>query len=157
MKRSTTWLRVFVVAAALAVGLGVTSPAFASTTRDGCTVVPKAPYHNGTYTGSGDKWINYDVDITCSAGRSIQLIMDRMEADSGFNGADDFIGMSDTTRTFTTGGTTTWSVSGVLPDNDGSFDHYSEMYLQVGFQVTVNGVPGTWTNWDKGPVQSIHV
>ena len=156
MKRSTTW-RVLAITAALAVGLGVASPAYATTTRDGCTVVPKGPYHNGTYTSAGDKWINYDVDVTCSAGRSIQLIMDRMEADSGLNGADDFIGMSDTTHTFTNAGTWTWSVTGVLPDNDGGFDHYSEMYLQVGFQVTVNGVPGVWTNWDPGPVRSIHV
>src|SRR5689334_6975677 len=120
MKRSTTAMRVLAIAAVVAVGLGVTSPAYAVTTRDGCTVVPKAPYHNGTYTSGGDKWINYDVDITCSAGRSIQLIMDRMEEDYGLN-ADDFIGMSDTTRTFITSGTTTWSVSGVLPDNDGTF------------------------------------
>ena len=156
MKRSTAWMRVLTIAAALAIGVGITSPAYATTTRDGCTVVPKAPYHNGTYTGTGDKWINYDVDITCSAGRSIQLVMDRMEEDYGLN-ADDFIGMSDTIRTFTSSSTWTWSITGVLPDNDGTFDHYSEMYLQVGFQVTVNGVPGVWTNWDKGPVQSIHV
>jgi hypothetical protein len=149
-------MRVLAIAAALAIGVGISSPAYATTTRDGCTVVPKAPYHNGTYTGTGDKWINYDVDITCSAGRSIQLVMDRMEEDYGLN-ADDFIGMSDTTRTFTSSSTWTWSITGVLPDNDGTLDHYSEMYLQVGFQVTVNGVPGVWTNWDKGPVQSIHV
>lgn len=155
MKRSIT--RVLAVAAVAAASLAVSSPAFANTTLDGCTVVPKAPYFNGTFTSGGEKRINYDVDVTCDSGRSIQLIMDKMEADSGLNGADDFIGMSDTTHTFTSHTTWTWSVTGVLPDNDGALDNYSEMYLQVGFQVTVNGVPGLWTDWDKGPVRSIHV
>jgi hypothetical protein len=147
-----------VAAAALAAGLGVMSPAYASTTRDGCTVQPVTPYHNGTFTSGGEKWINYDVTITCSAGRSVQLVMDRMEADSGLNGADDFIGMSDTIKTFNASDTITWRITGVLPDNDGGLDQYSEMYHQVGFQVTINGsAPGAWTNWEKSGTRSIHV
>lgn len=158
MNRSRTSIRVLVVVAALAAGFGIMSPAHAATTRDGCTVDPKTPYHNGTFTAGGSKYINYDVEITCSAGRSIQVVMDRMEADSGLNGADDFIGMSDTTRSFSSSKTITWTVTGVLPDNDGGFDQYSEMYQQVGFQVTVDGsAPGAWTNWEASGVRSIHV
>jgi hypothetical protein len=143
--------------AAVAAGLAVMGRAEAATTRDGCTVTPLTPYFNGTFTSGGDKWINYDVTIYCPAGRSVQIVMERMEADSGLNGADDFIGMSDTTRTFNTSTTITWSITGVLPDNDGGLDQYSEMYQQVGFQVTVNGTPGAWTNWEQSPVRSIHV
>ena len=151
-------VRGLVLVAALAAGFGVTSPAHASTTRDGCTVDPKTPYHNGTFTAGGEKWIDYDVEITCTAGRTIQLVMERMEADSGLNGADDFIGMSDTTRYFGTSTTWTWTITGVLPDNDSGIDQYSEMYQQVGFQVTTNsGVVGAWTSWDQSPVRSIHV
>jgi hypothetical protein len=158
LPRSRTAARVLVFAAVLAAGLGVMSPAQAATTRDGCTVDPLTPYHNGTFTAGGQKWINYDVEITCSAGRSVQLVMDRMEADSGLNGADDFIGMSDTIKSFSTSRTIIWSITGVLPDNDGGLDQYSEMYHQVGFQVTTfAGVAGAWTNWEKSPVRSIHV
>src|SRR5688572_16653630 len=98
MNRSRAALRVLVVAAAVAVGFGVMSPAHAATTRDGCTVDPLTPYHNGDFTSGGEKRINYDVEITCSAGRSIVIVQERIEEDSGLNGADDFIGMSDTTR-----------------------------------------------------------
>ena len=158
MNRSKVALRVLVVAAALTAGLGVMSPAHAATTRDGCTVDPQTPYHNGTFTSGGDKWINYDVEITCSGGRTVQVVQERIEADSGLNGADDFIGMSDTTRYFSTTNTIVWTITGVLPDNDGGFDQYSEMYQQVGFQVTVNGAaPGSWTNWDQSATRSIHV
>jgi hypothetical protein len=158
MNRSRAAVRALVVAAALAAGLGVMSPAHAATTRDGCTVDPQTPYHNGTFTAGGDKWINYDVEITCTAGRSVQLVMDRMEADSGLNGGDDFIGMSDTIKTFNSSGTVTWTITGVLPDNDGGLDQYSEMYQQVGFQVTLHsGYVGAWTNWEKSAIRSIHV
>ena len=158
MNRSRAAVRVLVFAAALSAGFGVMSPAHAATTRDGCTVDPLTPYHNGTFTAGGDKWINYDVEITCSAGRTVQVVMERMEADSGLNGADDFIGMSDTTRYFSTSTTIIWRITGVLPDNDGGFDQYSEMYQQVGFQVTINGAaPGSWTNWEESAVRSIHV
>jgi hypothetical protein len=157
MNRSRAALRVLVVAAALGVGLGVMSPAHAATTRDGCTVDPLTPYHNGTFTSGGAKWINYDVEVTCTAVRSVQIVMDRMEADSGANGADDFIGMSDTLRTFNTTDTIIWRITGALPDNDGGFDQYSEMYHQVGFQVIINGQGGVWTNWEASPVRSIHV
>jgi hypothetical protein len=41
--------------------------------------------------------------------------------------------------------------------HDGGFDQYSEMYQQVRFQVTSNGVVGSWTNWEDSAVRSIHV
>ncbi len=156
MNRSAA-LRGLVVAAALAAGLGLAAPAHAATTRDGCTVDPQTPYHNGTFTAGGDKWINYEVEITCTAGRSIEVDMERWEADSGLNGADDFIGDSTLNRTFNTTHTYTWTVTGVLPDNDGGLDQYSEMYLRVRFQVTGNGVVGAWTSWENSSTRSIHV
>ena len=158
MNRSRAAMRVLVVAAALAVGLGVMSPAHAATTRDGCTVDPLTPYHNGTTNSSGEKMINYDVEITCTAGRTIVLVDEILEEDSGFNGADDFIAMSDLTRYFGSSSTIIWRITDDLPDNDGGLDQYSEMYHQVGFQVTVNGsAPGSWTNWEESPTRSIHV
>jgi hypothetical protein len=53
MNRSKAATRVLVLVAALAAGLGVMSPAHAATTRDGCTVDPQTPYHNGTFTAGG--------------------------------------------------------------------------------------------------------
>ena len=150
--------RVLLVAALVALGVGVTSPAFAATTRDGCTVDPKTPYHNGGFTASGAKSISYEVEITCSAGRTITVEEERLEQDGGLNGADDFIGMSDWNRHFSTATTVTWTINGALPDNDGGWDQYSEMYQQVGFQVTTDaGVVGTWTNWEQSGMRSIHV
>jgi hypothetical protein len=157
VNRSKTAVRVLVLAATAAAGLGVMSPAQAATTRDQCTVALHSPYHNGTFTAGGDKWINYDVDITCTAGRTIDLDMERWEADSGLNGADDFIGSSSTSRYYSTTSTWTWTIKGVLPDNDGGIDQHSEMYQKVRFQVTSNGVVGSLTSWESSATASIHV
>jgi hypothetical protein len=157
MNRSRAALRVLVVMAALAVGLGVMSPAHAYTSRDGCTIDPQAPFHNGTFTLGGAKWIDYDVDITCTGGRTIELDMRRWEADSGLNFSDDLIGTSTEVRYFGSTSSYTWTVTGALPDNDSGFDQYSEMYQQVNFRVSYNGAWGSWTSWDYSPVRSIHV
>jgi hypothetical protein len=156
MIRSKTALRALVVTAAVAAGLAVMSPAHAST-RDGCTVTPMTPYHNGTFTSGGEKWIDYDVEITCDAGRDISLEMHRWEADSGLNGADDLIGTSTRTKTFNSTSTWVWKITGVLPDNDGGLDQYSEMFQRVRFQVTSNGVVGSWSAWEASATRSIHV
>lgn len=157
MNRSKATVRALVLAAALVLPLGLATPASAATSRDGCTVDPQTPYHNGTFTAAGEKWIDYDVDVECDAGRTIELEMQRMEADSGLNGADDLIGTSSRTRVFNTTDDWTWKITGVLPDNDGGIDQYSEMYLKVRFRVNSNGVYGSWTAWESGNTRSIHV
>ena len=138
MNRSKAALRALVLVAALAAGLGVTSPAYAST--------------------GVDKWIDYDVEITCSSGRTIEVEMQRWEADSVLNGADDFIGDSTHVHYFSGTASDAWTVTGVLPDNDGGFDQYSETYQIVRFRVTSsNGVHGSWTAWEPSAARSIHV
>lgn len=157
MNRSKAAVRALVLAAALVLPLGLALPASAATTRDGCTVDPVRPIHNGTFTGGGEKWIDYDADVDCTAGRTIELEMQRWEADSGLNGADDLIGTSSTTRTFNTTSSWTWTITGVLPDNDGGIDQWSEMYHRVRFRVTSNGVQGAWTAWESSGIRDIHV
>ncbi|MEV4414091.1 hypothetical protein [Catellatospora sp. NPDC049609] len=157
MNKSKAVVRALVLAAALVLPLGLAMPAQAATTRDGCTVDPQTPFHNGTFTAGGDKWIDYDVEVDCNAGRTIEIEMQRWEADNGLNGADDLIGTSSTTRTFNTTSGWTWTITGVLPDNDGGLDQYSEMYQRVRFRVNSNGVYGSWTAWEDSNVRSIHV
>ncbi|GAA1660849.1 hypothetical protein ACFQY4_16445 [Catellatospora bangladeshensis] len=157
MNRSKAAVRALVLAAALVLPLGLAMPASAATSRDGCTVDPVRPIHNGTFTAGGEKWIDYDVEVDCSAGRTIELEMQRWEADSGLNGADDLIGTSSTTRTFNTTSGWTWTITGVLPDNDGGIDQWSEMYQRVRFRVTSNGVQGSWTAWESSGIRDIHV
>src|SRR5690242_19555968 len=125
MNRSKAAVRALVLAAALVLPLGLALPDSAATSRDGCTVDPVRPIHNGTFTAGGEKWIDYDVEVDCSAGRTIELEMQRWEADSRLNGADDLIGTSSTTRTFNTTSGWTWTITGVLPDNDGGIDQWS--------------------------------
>lgn len=156
MKRSTALLRALAVAAMLVAPLAVAAPAHASVTKDGCTVDAKNPYHNGTFTGTGVKWIDYDVDFDCTVGVIIEAEMERWEADSGLNGADDFIGWSTKTRTMTSSHYD-WKVTGTLPDSDGGADQWSEMYQRVRFRVTSGPVTGSWSNWDYTATISIHV
>jgi hypothetical protein len=56
--------------------------------------------------------------------------MERWEADSGLNGADDFSGDSTLVRYLSTSSSSTWAITGVV---------------------------GSWTNWEESAVRSIHV
>ena len=104
----------------------------------------------------GAKWIDYDVEVACAGGRTIELDMRRWEADCGLNVADDLIGTSDPTRSFGSTSGWTWTVTGALPDNDGGLDQYSEMYQRVRFRVSqqrrgvsARGRPGRTARSDR--------
>jgi hypothetical protein len=156
MNAKKAGLRALVLVAALAAPLALMSPAHASTTRDGCTVDPKTPYHNGDFTASGLKRINYEVEVDCVGGVSIEVQMERWEQDSGLS-ADDFIGSSTLNRSFSSTSGITWTVTGTLPDTDDFTDHYEEMYHRVRFRVTSGPVTGVWTAWEESSVRAIHV
>lgn len=157
MNRTKAALRALAIGAALvALPLGLATPAQASTTSNGCTVDPVLPYHNGNFTAGGDKWINYEVDVTCVGGVEIEIQMQRWESDAGPS-ADDLIGTSTLTNTFTGAGSLTRTVTGVLPDTDDGFDLYEEMYHLVRFRVTNDPVTSAWTAWESSGIRSIHV
>ena len=134
--------------AALAMPLAVAGAASASTTSAGCTVTPLKPVWDHT-NSSGNKVIRYDTKVTCSAGRSIEILDERRDQDN-FS-LDDFEGSIIYNVRFDSAGTVTKSVQAVLPDADDWTEgaNTEEMYHAVGFQVTEdNGYVSPWTNWD---------
>lgn len=147
--------------AAAALPLGLATPAGASTTKDGCTVTPKAPYFAGTYTAGNVPEVYYEYELTCaasSAAMSVEVKTQTWESDlagragdvdaDGVNNADDeHIGNATTVRSFTkAGGTKTVKVLGVLPHTD--TDSNEEVYQKVKFRVTSGAVTGSWTAFE---------
>ena len=114
-------------AAALAVLVGLATAAHASTTKDGCTVDPQTPYHNGDFSPAGIKKINYEVEIDCAADVTIEVQQERWEQDNGLS-ADDFIGSSTLSRYFSTASSYTWTITKNLSDTDDFGDSYEESY-----------------------------
>jgi hypothetical protein len=148
-------LQALVAAAALAVPVALAMPAQASTTSNGCTVTPHTPYHNGDFTASGLKRINYEVDVSCAAGLTVTIYQERWEQDP--NQSDDFIGSSTLVSSFTAAGSTTRTVTATLPDTDDFTDNYEEMYQRVRFEVTSGPVTSPLTAWEYSGVRAIHV
>ena len=169
MNRTTTMKAAAIAVLTTAiVPLGMTSPAQASTTKDGCTVTPLAPYFAGTYTAGNVPEVIYPYEVTCSASSaamSVQTKTETWEADlvgragdvdaDGVNNADeDYIGTATTTRSFTkAGGTRTVNVKGVLPHTD--TDANEEVYHKVKFRVTSGAVTGSWTAFELTPSTQI--
>ncbi len=147
-----------VAVATAAVPIGLALPAHASTTKDGCTVSPKAAEFRGTYDPSNTPYVYYSYDVTCGAsasGLSVEVKTTTYDQDlagrkgdvdaNGVNNADDdLIGTATTTRSFgTAGGTKTVDVRGTLPRTD--TDGNEEMYQSVKFRVTSGPVTGGWS------------
>jgi hypothetical protein len=133
--------------AALAMPLAVAGAASASTSA-GCTVTPLKPVWDHT-DSSGNKVIRYDTKVSCSAGRSIEILDERRDQDN-FS-LDDFEGSIVYDHRFDSAGTVTESVQKALPDADDWTEgaNTEEMYHAVGFQVTEdNGYVSPWTDWD---------
>ncbi len=145
------------VAAGLPLAMAV--PANATVTSSGCTVTPLAPEFHNQWTSAGDKRIQYKVQVTCSAGRSVSVTQERWEADT--TSADDYIGTSTLTNDFTSaGGTVTRTVTATLPDADPWGDDNEEMYQRVRFTVTSVGNPpvvSAVTSWDYSPTRTFHL
>ena len=137
--------------AALAMPLAVAGSASASTDAR-CTVTPLKPVFDHV-NSSGEKVIKYETKVTCSAGRSIEILDERRDQD--YYSLDDFEGSKVYDVPFDTAGTVTESVQAVLPDADSlaEGEDKEEMYHAVGFQVTEdNGYVSAWTNWDDSPM-----
>ena len=142
--------------AALAMPLAVAGAASASTST-GCTVTPLKPVWDHT-NSSGNKVIRYDTKVSCSAGRSIEILDERRDQDN-FS-LDDFEGSKVYDLRFDSADTVTVSVQAVLPDADDWTEgaNTEEMYHAVGFQVTPdNGPVAPWTDWDDSPVVQFHL
>ena len=135
--------------AALAMPLAVAGSASASTDAR-CTVTPLKPVLDHL-NSSGEKVIKYATEVTCSAGRSIEILDERRDHDN--LSTDDFEGSNTWNLRFDSTYTVTKYVLAVLPDADGWGDDNEEMYHSVGFQVTEdNGYVSAWTNWDDSPM-----
>ena len=133
------------VAACAAMSVALASPASAATSS-GCTVNPLKPIFAG-FNSSGVKLLDYRVSVSCSAGRTVFIEQERYEEDDWPNG-DDFLGA------------TSWNTSGVVTLSnvrtlvDGEIG-YEEVYQNVRFRVSSNGVTSPWTSWQKSAVLSI--
>ena len=149
-------LKALVALSAVAIPLGIAGPAHATVTSSGCTVTPLAPVFKNQWTSTGDKRIQYPVEVSCSAGRSITITDERWEADT--TSADDFIGSSTLVNSFgSTGGTLTRTITATLPDSDPWGDDNEEMYHRVRFTVSSNGVTSPVTVWDMSPTRTFHL
>ena len=142
--------------AALAMPLAVAGAASATTTSTGCTVTPLKPVFDHV-NSSGEKVIKYETKVTCSAGRSIEILDERRDHDN--LSTDDFEGSNTYNLRFdSTTETVTKYVLAVLPDADGWGDDNEEMYHSVGFQVTEdNGYVSQWTNWEDSAIVTFHL
>jgi hypothetical protein len=141
--------------AALAMPLAVAGSASAATDAR-CTVTPLKPVFDHV-NSSGEKVIKYETKVTCSAGRSIEILDERRDHDN--LSTDDFEGSNTYNLRFdSTTETVTKYVLAVLPDADGWGDDNEEMYHSVGFQVTEdNGYVSQWTNWEDSAIVTFHL
>jgi hypothetical protein len=121
------------------------SPASAATSS-GCTVTPLKPIFAG-FNSSGVKLVNYRISVSCSAGRTVSIAQERYEEDSWPNG-DDFLGST----LFSSSGVTTLSNVRTLVDGEWGDE---EVYHQVQFRVSSNGVTSPWTSFQKSAVLTI--
>jgi hypothetical protein len=157
MNRSKTALKALVAAAALAVPVGLSMPAHA-TTSQGCTVTPVKPYANGDINANGIKLVDYDVNVSCGSSalsKTVYVTMQRIEQDTP--GDDDTYGTSTWSHTFpAAGGSTQWKVTGTLPSLDGGLDNYAEVYQGTHFAVSSNGVLSAYTAYQYTGARSIH-
>lgn len=130
MSRSKAAVKALAVAAAVAMPVGLALPAYAST-ASGCTVTPKKPVFAG-FNDNGVKLVDYRIDVTCSSGRTVDIIQQRYEQD--WPDADDLLGTTRFSEDFTgSGGSLTLSNVRTLPDTD-ALDSYEEVYQQVHFR-----------------------
>jgi hypothetical protein len=141
--------------AALAMPLAVAGSASAATDAR-CTVTPLKPVFDHV-NSNGEKVIKYETKVTCSAGRSIEILDERRDHDN--LSTDDFEGSNTYNLRFdSTTETVTKYVLAVLPDADGWGDDNEEMYHSVGFQVTEdNGYVSQWTNWEDSAIVTFHL
>jgi len=148
------------VAAALIVPVLAAAPSGASTTDSGCTVTPKRPVFSGKYNGSNIPLIDYKAEVTCEAGLSIEVWMQRWEQDlvsREGEAPDDLTGVTVKTLEFTDAGTKNIKVRKPLPNTGPAKEGaVEEVYSAVGFYVTSGPVTSDFTGYELTQVRSIH-
>ncbi len=152
--------RAAITAAALVAPLLIAGSGAASTTDSGCTTTPKRPIFSGEYNGSNIPLVDYKVDVTCEAGLSIEVWMQRNEQDLVSREGDpddDLTGLTIRTLDFTEAGTKTIRVRKALPNtgpaNEGAVE---EVYSGVGFFVSSGPVTSDFTGYELTQVRAIH-
>ncbi|MBK8469426.1 MAG: hypothetical protein WAR57_07285 [Candidatus Phosphoribacter sp.] len=133
------------VAASAALSVAVASPASAATSS-GCTVTPLKPIFAG-FNSSGVKLVNYRISVSCTPNRTVSIDQQRYEEDDWPNG-DDFLGST----AFSTSGVRTLSNVRTLVNGELGNE---EVYHNVRFRVSSNGVTSPWTSYQKSAVLSI--
>lgn len=142
-KKRIATLAALATSAALSVAMA--SPA-AANTSSGCTVTPLKPIFAG-FNSSGVKLVNYRISVSCTSGRTVSIDQQRYEEDPWPNG-DDFLGST----SFSTSGVTTLSNVRTLVDGELGDE---EVYHNVRFRVSSNGVTSPWTSYQKSSVLTI--
>jgi hypothetical protein len=121
----------------------------------GCTVSPQPTVVTGLDT-SGYKLMSNKINVTCSAGRSVQIRQQVWEEDWDgwlFSDGDDLIADNLYNHSFVTAsGSTVINSIRRVPNTE---DSNEEMYQRVSFRVTSNGVTSPWTDWERTPYRSI--
>ncbi len=145
MRTKKTLATALALAASAAMSVAVAGSASANTSS-GCTVVPLKPIFAG-FNSSGVKLVNYRISVSCSSGRTVSIQQERYEEDSWPNG-DDFLGAT----SFSSSGVTTLNNVRTLVDGELGDE---EVYHNVRFRVSSNGVTSPWTSWQKSAVLTI--
>lgn len=146
IKSKAAGLAVAAAAAAAALSVAVASPASAATTSNGCTVAPLKPVFAG-FNSSGVKLVNYRISVNCLPGRTALIEQERYEQDP-FPNPDDPTG----NNRFSASNVVTIPVIRPLPDTEIGAE---EIYHQVRFRVTSNGVTSPPTAFESSPVLPI--
>ncbi len=131
-----------------ALPLAAAATAHASTPLWGCTVDPLDPVFDHI-NDNGDKVILYQYEITCAAGRTVEVEQHIHEEDP-----HSYTHITDNTRSesFSAAGTVTKGWLNTLPQADVS--GAEEMYHQVKFRVTTDDLATSgWTAFEKSAVQ----
>lgn len=158
MNRFTAVLAPAFVVAALAPAL-LSGPAEAATSSRGCTVHPVRPAATNLVNASGNRLVDYGINVVCAGGRSVQIQQFRLEEDvlpRDIDAIDDVTGTDLQTLDFTGGaGVRTARVRAALPNTPGD-GPVEEVYYKVRFRVTTPAGTSAWTAFESSAVRAIH-
>jgi hypothetical protein len=133
----------------------VTVPAQAATSN-GCTVTPLTPVRVGT-TAAGVPIVRFSTNVSCAAGRVVEISDQRREADApvGIVG-DDSYGSTTYVFPFVGAGATVATVTDVVTSTEGGNE---EAYHRTSFRVFTLNNPGgsAWTAYQSSGVLSVAI
>ncbi len=158
MNRYTAALAPALVVAATASTL-LTAPAEAATARKGCVVAPVRPAATNRVDASGNRLVDYKINVVCAGGRTVQIQQLRLEEDvlpRDIDAVDDVTGIGLRTLNFTGGaGVRKVRVRVALPNTPGD-GPVEEVYHKVRFRVTTPTGTTAWTPFESSRVRAIH-